>query len=108
MSPPEPRTWHPTTPPAMPIKLKALRPFQLVSADYITHLPESNGYTAVLAVVDHGMTKGVVWIPTKYKSNAENAAKLYLDHVYKRFGLPDDIISNRGPQFSSKLTQELL
>ena len=35
-------------------------------------------------------------------------AKLLLDNLYKRFGLPDKIISDRGPQFASKSFIELL
>ena len=31
--------------------------------DMITDLPLSNGYDSILAVVDHGLTKGVILIP---------------------------------------------
>jgi transposase InsO family protein len=39
---------------------------------------------------------------------AEGMAKLLLENLYKRFGLPDKIISDRGPQFASKAFVELL
>jgi transposase InsO family protein len=35
-------------------------------------------------------------------------ARLLMDNLYKRFGLPDKIISDRGPQFASKAFVELL
>ena len=31
-----------------------------------------------------------------------------MENLYKRFGLPDKIISDRGPQFASKAFKELL
>ena len=38
----------------------------------------------------------------------KDMARLLLDNLYKRFGLPDKIISDRGPQFASKAFVELL
>ena len=35
-------------------------------------------------------------------------AQLQIDHVFKRFGLPDDIISDRDPLFTSRTYQNLL
>ena len=39
---------------------------------------------------------------------SEETAKLLLEGLYKRFGLPDKTISDRGPQFASKAFMELL
>ena len=38
----------------------------------------------------------------------EGAGDILLNHVYKRFGLPDSIISDRDPRFTAKSFQELL
>ena len=35
--------------------------------------------------------------------NADETTKLYIDNVFIQFGLPDIIISDRGPQFASKV-----
>jgi transposase InsO family protein len=40
--------------------------------------------------------------------DAEGTAKLLLDNLHKRFGLPDSFISDRGPQFTAKSIRELL
>ena len=37
---------------------------------------------------------------------AQGLAVLYLDHMWKH-GLPESIISDRGPQFVAQLTKEL-
>jgi hypothetical protein len=50
----------------------------------------------------------VILIPCTKTITAEGTAKLLLENLYKRFGLPDKIISDRGPQFASKAFIELL
>lgn len=98
---------HPTNPPLMPIESKAERPFAQISLDMITHLPESDGHNSILTVVDHGLTKGVIFAPCSDTLDAEGAALLYFSNVYRRFGLPDNAISDRGPQFASKFMKAL-
>jgi len=89
------------------------RPFANCSMDLITDLPPitlPNGtiVDTVLSMVDHGLTKGVVLTPCAKTLTKEGAAKILLNHVYKRFGLPDTIISDRDPWFTAKSFQELL
>jgi hypothetical protein len=38
-------------------------------------------------------------IPCETKCNAEDAARLFLQNVWKLHGLPETIVSDRGPQF---------
>ena len=59
-------------------------------------------------MVDQGLTKGLILIPCNKTITAKGTAKLLLDNLYKRFGLPDKIISDQGPQFTSKAFIELL
>jgi hypothetical protein len=84
------------------------RPFANCSMDFITDLPPVDGFDSILVVVDQGLTKGVILIPCNKTVTAEETAKLLLDNLYKRFGLPDKFISDRGPQFASKAFIELL
>ena len=50
----------------------------------------------------------MILLPCNKTITAEETAKLLLDNLYKQFGLPDKIISDRGPQFASKSFVELL
>ena len=52
--------------------------------------------------------KGVILIPCTKTLTSEDMAQLLFDNLYKRFGLPDKIISDQGPQFTSKAFTELL
>ena len=83
------------------------RPWGSVAMDYIVELPPSNGYNAIYVCVDR-FTKMAHFCPTTMEVTAEATASLYVQHVYKLHGLPDDIVSDRGTQFTSKFTRALL
>ncbi|EJD32527.1 hypothetical protein AURDEDRAFT_77624, partial [Auricularia subglabra TFB-10046 SS5] len=76
---------YPNDPPA--------RPWEVVLVDIIGPLPESHGYNAILVVIDRH-TKLVITCPTHVTLTSEGTARLYLDHVFKRFGLPMKWISD--------------
>jgi hypothetical protein len=94
---------HPTAAPLMLIKSHAHRPFQQVTMDFITDLPISNGFDSIFIVVDQGLSKGVILCPCNKTIDAEGTIKLYIDNVFIQYGLPDVIISDRGPQFASNV-----
>lgn len=87
---------HPTTPNLIPAT-GVTRPFQQISIDYITDLPD----------VDHDLMKGMILTPCNKTIDAIGTATLLYQMVYRQFGLPDKIISDRGPQFTSHVTKEL-
>lgn len=60
-----------------------------------------------MVVVDHNSTKGVIICPCTEQIDAIGTAKLYHKHVFRRYGLPDVFLSDRGPQFASQVMQEL-
>ena len=69
-------------------------------------MPLAQGYDSILVVVDR-LTKIVHFIPTMEKTSAKGLAQLFRDNVWKLHGLPQSIISDRGPQFAAGLMQEL-
>ena len=74
----------------------------------ITDLPMVNGLDSLLVIVNQELTKGVILIPCSKTITVEQVATLLMDNLYKQFGLPNKIISDRGPQFASKSFRELL
>ncbi|ESK82005.1 retrotransposon nucleocapsid protein [Moniliophthora roreri MCA 2997] len=99
---------HPTRVPLQPIGgHKDALLFQIITMDLITDLPEVDRSNSILVVVDHAATKGVIFIPCKKKLDAAETAKLLFQHVYKRFGLPDKIISDRDPRFAAEVFTEM-
>ncbi|KAG0160466.1 hypothetical protein PDIDSM_7995 [Penicillium digitatum] len=82
------------------------RAWQDISMDFITHLPLSYGYDAILVVVDR-LTKMKHFIHCKGTCNAEEVARLYTRHVWKLHGLPNTVVSDRGPQFVAQFWKHL-
>ncbi|ESK82172.1 reverse transcriptase-rnase h-integrase [Moniliophthora roreri MCA 2997] len=83
-------------------------PFQIITMDLVTDLPESDGFDTIMVVVDHSSSKGAIFIPCTKKLDAPQAAELLLRNVYKRYGLPDKIIFNRDPRFAAMVFQETM
>ena len=73
----------------------------------ITDLPLSSGFDSVLIVVNHGLTKGVIFIPCLKAIDAAGIAALFFNHIFARFGLHDKVILDRSPQFASAFVKEL-
>jgi len=74
--------------------------------DFVVELPESSGHDAIMTVVD-SVSKRVHFVPTHTTVTAEGAARLFLHHVWKLYGLPKRVVSDRRPQFVTSFTKEL-
>jgi hypothetical protein len=98
---------HLVTPSLNPIKSTTTLPFKQLSVDLVTDLPLSSGHDSLMVVVDHGLTKGVILVPCSKTINANGIAQLFFKVVFKRFGLHNTLISDRGPQFASAFAREL-
>ncbi len=78
------------------------RPWSHIGVDFITDLPNSEGHTCVLVVVDR-FSKACKLIPLKGLPTALEMAESLFHHVFRNYGLPEDIVSDRGPQFISRV-----
>ena len=85
------------------------RPWEQIFVDLLGPLPadRNTGEDTVLVISDK-MTKQVHYIPTTQNLDAEGTADLYLKYIWRHHGIPKRIISDRGPQFSSKFMTTLL
>ena len=95
---------HPTVPGLSPLAVKHPLPFSSISVNLIMGLPTSHGYDAVMVVVDHGLTKGVIYCPCTKNIDSKGVAQLFFTNVFPRFGLHSKVISDRGPQFALAFT----
>ena len=77
------------------------QPFEIVSMDLITQLPNSHRYDAILTIIDHGCMRVALFLPCIMNITGEGIAKLYLVNVYKWFGIPLKVILDRDPRFTS-------
>lgn len=77
------------------------RRWEHVSMDMIVKLPQTvNGHDSILVFVDR-LSKMVHLVPTVETLSAEGFAKLFRDWVIRLHGMPETVLSDRGPQFNS-------
>ena len=82
-------------------------PFEVIALDFITKLPKSQKYDSILTITDHNCSKASLFIPCTEEIMAERVAKLFVQRVFQYYGLPQKIISDRDPRFTSKFAREL-
>ena len=82
------------------------RPWQEISIDIIRPLPKSNGMDAIVVIVDQ-FTKMIRLKATTTNVLSEGIAKIYRDDIWKLYGIPRKILSDREPQFALKFMEEL-
>jgi len=64
------------------------------------------GKDAVLVVCDR-LSKMTHFVVTMEGTSVEGLARLFRNNVWKLHGLPESVVSDRGPQFVAELTKEL-
>jgi hypothetical protein len=77
-----------------------------ISMDFIEGLPNSNGYSVILVIVDI-FTKYGHFLPVKHPFSAASIAQLFFDNVVKLHGVPKSIVCDRDNVFTSAFRKEL-
>jgi len=83
------------------------QPFQRVAMDLITRLPPIKGKGAILTIVDQGCSHATIFLACDTTITGPGIAQLYVDHVFRWFSLPNKVISDRDPQFTSHFRKAL-
>ena len=68
---------HPTVPGFTLLTVETSLPFSSISVDLITGLPNSHGFDSVMVVVDHGLSKGVIYCPCSKDIDATGVAQFF-------------------------------
>lgn len=74
--------------------------------DFIEGLPNSNGHTVIMVVVDR-LSKYAHFIPMKHPFTAAVVAKMFVANVVRLHGIPTSIVSDRDKVFISSFWQTL-
>ena len=105
------RNWRRMGPPLpLPVASAAWRELQI---DFVTSLPPSRvgkgrtPYNRIAVVIDR-FSKMVVLIPCQDTITATDFATLFIDYVWRRFGLPDSIHSDSDTLFVAEAWTETL
>ncbi|POM75957.1 Reverse transcriptase [Phytophthora palmivora] len=85
-----------------PRNIEPTRPFEVVSMDFVTHLPESErGNTFLLLFQD--MFSGYVMCKPMSSTTAQDVAEAYEERVFQRFGASSMIRHDQDPRFMSEV-----
>ena len=60
----------------------------------------------ILVVCDR-LSKMTYFVTTMEETSVEELARLFQNNVWKLHGLPESVVSDRGPQFVAELMKEL-
>ncbi|XP_057438197.1 transposon Tf2-1 polyprotein isoform X1 [Lotus japonicus] len=77
-----------------------------ISLDFITGLPKSKGYEAILVVVDR-LSKYSHFILLKHPYTAKSIAEIFAKEIVRLHGIPSSVVSDRDPIFVSHFWSEL-
>ena len=94
--------------PAGKLKLSEVleKPWTHLTVDFITKLPVVAGKNAILVVCNR-LSKMTHFVATTEETSVEELARLFRNNVWKLHGLPESVVSDRGPQFVAELMKEL-
>ena len=92
--------------PLMPLPIPD-RPWSSIAMDFITDLPKSEGMTTILTVTDR-YSKMAHFVPLACLPDAEKTAEAFVREIVRLHGLPDEIITDRGTQFTSRFWKRML
>lgn len=74
--------------------------------DFITDLPRSTDKSTILTMVDRFSNMCCLVALPKLPSAAELAETL-TTNLFRYYGLPEDVVSDGGPQFNSRVFKEV-
>lgn len=80
-------------------------PWSHIALDFVTGLPASKGNTIILTIVDR-FSKAVHFVALPKLPMALETAHLLTTHVFCLHGIPENIVSDRGRQFTSRVWRE--
>ncbi|GMF50119.1 unnamed protein product [Phytophthora fragariaefolia] len=81
--------------------------WEIVRMNFVTGLPLSRGFDVILAVVDL-LSKRPKCVATHTTATTAATALLFFDAVFIHHGLPQEIVSDRDPKFTSSMWTELM
>jgi hypothetical protein len=92
--------------PLQPLKIPIWK-WEAIAMDFLVWLPRTQaGYNAIWVIMDR-LTKAAHFIPIKVKYSLEKLTKLYLQKIVRLHRVPESIVSDRDPRFTSRFWRSL-
>lgn len=81
------------------------RPWSHIAIHFITIQPPSSGNSVILTIIDR-FSKAAHFVALPKLPSALETTQLLTDHVLHLHGIPTDIVSDKGPQFTLRVWKE--
>ncbi|KAI3814168.1 hypothetical protein L1987_18915 [Smallanthus sonchifolius] len=78
-----------------------------LAMDFITKLPRTSSCCDSIWVIIDRLTKSAHFLPIREDYRVEKLARIYIDEIVSRHGVPLNIISDRDARFTSRFWQSL-
>ncbi|QRW22613.1 Retrotransposable element Tf2 protein [Rhizoctonia solani] len=91
--------------PPQPLELPT-RPWQHISYNMIVDLPKDSNNNSILVILD-SFTKYIILVECLKKLKAPALADLFLQHMWKRYGMPKKTVLDCGRVFNNKFLRAL-
>jgi len=89
-----------------PLKIPVWK-WDSISKDFVTHLPRTfRGHDTIWVIVNR-LTKSAHFLAMNLRMSMAKLAQLYIKEIVRLHGVPSSIVSDRDPQFTSRLWQTL-
>ncbi|GKA59694.1 putative reverse transcriptase domain-containing protein, partial [Tanacetum coccineum] len=86
---------------------KDIAEYEGIVMDFVTKLPRSSsGHDTIWVIVDR-LTKSAYFLPMREDYKMERLARLYLNEIVARHGVPISIILDRDSRFTSRFWQSM-
>ena len=69
--------------------------------DFVTGLPRTPRRNDAVWVIVDRLTKSAHFLPIKWGCTLERLANLYVSEIVRLYGVPESIVSDRDPRFTS-------
>ncbi|GMF35728.1 unnamed protein product [Phytophthora fragariaefolia] len=83
-----------------PGNIEPRRPFEVVSMDFVTHIPGSERGNTFLLLFQDAFSGFVMYKPMR-STTAQDVAEVYEECVFRRFGASSMVRHDQGPRFMS-------
>nr|GFB91985.1 putative reverse transcriptase domain-containing protein [Tanacetum cinerariifolium] len=86
---------------------KDIAEYVRIAMDFVTKLPRTSSGHDTIWVIVHRLTKSTHFLPMREDFKKERLARLYLNEIVARHGVPISIISDRDSRFTSRFWQSM-
>ena len=89
----------------VPVRIETRRPLEIIAIDFCSVEKSSSGKEHILVISD--LFSKFVWAFATKDQKATTVAKIMIEEIFYKYGIPEKIHSDQGRNFESRLVREI-